>query len=125
MEESMMEIFMPVYESAIVLAGNYATKCGRSYVTAEDLQYGWKFAARNVVGKQIGSLYPEVYEEESTDEDECEEEDEEGEFTRYEGDDEMCLKMNECYDTWDLWVPESPVEKALKKSIDKSGDVQT
>jgi hypothetical protein len=124
--EAAMDIFMPVYESAIVLAGNYATKCGRSVVTAEDLQYGWKFAARNVVGKQIGSLYPEIYEEDSSDEEEWEEEEtEEEEFTRYEGTDEMCLKMNECYDTWDSWVPESPAEEALKKSIDKSGDVQT
>lgn len=126
MEESMMDIFMPVYESAIVLGSFYANKCGRSTITAEDLQYGWRFAARNVVGKQIGSLYPEIYEEDTTDEDEeWEEIDEEEEpFTRYEGPDEMCAKINECYDTWSTWVPESPVEEALKKSIDKAGDVQ-
>jgi hypothetical protein len=127
MEEAAMDIFIPVYESAIVLAGFYAKNCGRTSVTAEDLQYGWRFAARNVVGKQIGSLYPEVYDEESTDEDEEWEEVDEAEepFTRYEGTDETCVKMNECYDTWDEWVPESPVEEALKKSIDKAGNVQT
>jgi hypothetical protein len=126
MEEAAMDIFMPVYESAIVLAGNYASKCGRTSVTAQDLQYGWRFAARNVVGKQIGSLYPEIYDEESTDEDEEEETDEAEEpFSRYEGHDEMCVKMNECYDTWNNWIPETPVEHALKKSIDKARDVQT
>jgi len=27
--------------------------------------------------------------------------------------------MNECYDTWESWEPETPAEQALKKSIDK------
>jgi len=121
-----MDIFLPVYESAIMLAGYYSNKCGRSTVTLEDVKYGWRFAARNVVGKQLGSLYPEIYEEESTDEDEEWEEVDESEepFTRYEGPDEMCSKMNECYDTWDAWEPETPAERALKNSTDRVGNVQ-
>jgi len=27
--------------------------------------------------------------------------------------------MNECYDTWESWTPETPAERSLKKSIDK------
>jgi hypothetical protein len=126
MEESAMEIFLPVYESAIVLAGYYSTKSGRTTVTLEDVKYGWRFATRHVTGKQLGSLYPEIYEEESTDEDEeWEEVDEQEEpFTRYEGDDDVCVKMNECFDTWDEWEPETPAEKALKNSADRVGNVQ-
>jgi histone H3/H4 len=121
MEEAATEIFIPVLEAAIVLASNYATKCGRSTVTSQDLQYGFRFAARNVLGNQIGSLYPEIYDEE---EEEEEDEEDDEEFTRYIGDDEMCLKMNACFDTWEEWVPETPVEKAIKKSVDRAGDVQ-
>jgi hypothetical protein len=123
MEEAATELFIPVIEAAIVLASNYTTKCGRSTVTSQDLQYGFRFAARNVLGKQIGSLYPEIYDEEEEDEEEEEEQNEE--FTRYIGNDEMCLKMNECFDTWEEWVPETPAEKAIKKSVDRAGDVQT
>jgi len=114
-----MDIFLPVYESAIVLAGYYANKCGRTTVTPRDVQYGFRYSARNVTGKQLGSLYPEVYEDEESSDEEEESSDEEVEFTRYIGDDDMCLKMNECYDTWESWEPETPAEQALKKSIDK------
>jgi hypothetical protein len=56
------DIFQPVMESAVVLAAHYATACGRDIVLAEDLHYGLMFAARNVTGRHVGSLYPEVYE---------------------------------------------------------------
>lgn len=118
MEQSAFDIFLPVHESSIVLAAHYAKNCNRTVVTPEDVRLGLMYAARNVLGRQIGTLYPEVYDDESTDEDEYEEETEDHEFTRYSGDDETCNKMNECFDTWDEWVPETPVERALKNSID-------
>jgi len=110
-----MDIFIPVYESAIILAGHYSKACGRTSITSTDVQYGFRYAARNVTGKQIGTLFPEL---EDSDEEEEEEADEEELFSRYEGTDEFILKMNECYDTWDSWEPETPAEKSIKKSID-------
>jgi hypothetical protein len=81
------------------------------------------YAARNVTGKHIGSLYPEVYESESQS-DSSESGSESGsddEWTRYEGTgDETALKMNECADSWNTWTPENPTERALKNAVDKN-----
>jgi len=138
-ENAAIDIFLPVLESATVLAGHYTKACGRNCVTAQDMSYGLMYAARNVAGKHTGSLYPEVYAESDssdweTDEDpeECEESEPESEsgsdsdspedpWTRYEGtEDETALKMNECADTWNTWVPENPTERALKNAVDKN-----
>ncbi len=120
MEEAALDIFLPVLESSVVLAAHYAKATGRDCVTAKDMCYGLMYAARTITGKQIGSLFPEVYE--NDDEESEEEEDEEDVlWTRYEGtDDEHALKMNECADTWNDWEPETPAERALKNAVNKA-----
>jgi hypothetical protein len=136
--ETGMDIFLPVMESATVLAAHYAKACGRDVVLAEDMKYGLMYAARNVTGKHLGSLYPEVYEDEDSRSES--EGDPDGEsdpngsdsasswetvsdselvWARYEGTDELALKLNECADTWDAWEPESPAERAIKNAIEK------
>lgn len=119
-----MDIFIPVMESAVVLAAHYCKASGRDCVQGEDMRLGLMFAARNVAGKHLGTLYPEVYEDEDSGEwvtdDEAELETNEPEWTRYEGtEDEVARKMNECADTWDSWEPETPAERALKNAVDK------
>ena len=126
--KSLSDLVLPVMESATVLGAHYAKACGRDTVTAQDVQIGLMYAARNVAGKQIGTLFPEIYEEEWEEvedeeekarlQEEAEEVDEEETFTRYSGDDEMMNKMNECQDTWDTWVPETPLEESLKRAVD-------
>ena len=64
LESTAMDLFLPVMESATVLAAHYAKACGRTCITAQDMSYGLMYAARNVTGKHIGSLYPEIYEDE-------------------------------------------------------------
>jgi len=121
MEQSVIDIFLPVMESSVVLAAHYAKATGRDCVTAQDVCYGLMYAARTVTGKQIGSLFPEVYDEQESDEEEEYEEDEEENWIRYEGtDNEHAVKMNECADTWDAWEPESPAERALKNAVNKA-----
>jgi hypothetical protein len=122
MEQSATDIFLPVFESSVVLAAHYAKATGRDTVTAQDVCYGLMYAARTVMGRQFGSLFPEVYESDSDEEDEeDEEESEEPDWIRYEGtDNEHAVKMNECADTWDAWEPESPAERALKKAVNKA-----
>jgi len=121
--EAAMNIFVPVQESAVVLAAHYCKACGRNSVSREDMSYGMKYAARTVLGNQIGSLFPEIYEDEEEEEEEEEEgEQEYDEFTRYDGPDETCIKMNECVDTWDEWEPDTPVGKSLKNAINKADD---
>lgn len=125
-----MDIFQPVMESAMILAGKYATACGRDIVLGQDVHMGLMYAARHVTGKHLGTLFPGEEEGDESDpgsdsgghsdSDSSWEtvEDEELTWTRYEGtDDEMALKMNECADTWDAWHPETPAESALKGAV--------
>jgi hypothetical protein len=121
MEQSAIDIFLPVLESSVVLAAHYAKATGRDCVTAQDMCYGLMYAARTITGKQVGSLYPEIYDESDSDEEEEEEDEEEPAWIRYEGtDNEHAVKMNECADTWDAWEPESPAEYALKNAVNKA-----
>lgn len=124
MEEAAMDIFLPVMESAVVLAAHYCKAAGRDCVQGEDMRIGLMFAARNVAGKQLGSIYPEIYDDSDSDSSDWvtddEAEIEEPTWTRYEGtEDEVARKMNECADTWDVWEPETPAERALKNAVDK------
>jgi len=120
MEQSAIDIFLPVMESSVVLAAHYAKACGRDCVTSQDMCYGMMYAARNVTGKQLGSLFPEVYEEEDSGEEE-DEEDVESHWARYDGtDNEHALNMNACADSWDAWEPETPAERALKNAVNKA-----
>ena len=131
MEAAALDIFLPVMESAVVLAAHYCKAAGRDCVQAEDMRIGLMFAARNVAGKHLGTLYPELYEEEDegsgTDPDSDEDSgswetvsDSELAWTKYEGtEDDVARKMNECAETWDAWEPETPAERALKNAVDK------
>jgi hypothetical protein len=121
MEQSAVDIFLPVFESSVVLAAHYAKATGRDTVTAQDVCYGLMYAARTVTGNQLGSLFPEVYDDEESDEEESEDEEEGPEWIRYEGtDNEHAIKMNECADTWDAWQPDTPAERALKNAVNKA-----
>lgn len=115
--ESAIDIFLPVLESSMVLAGHYTKHCNRDVITSMDLQYAMKYMAMNHVGKTIGSLFPEIYEDTDTESDHDEPQEEE--FTRYTGKDKYCLEMNQAYDSWDQWVPENYAEKMIKKAIDE------
>ena len=128
MEKTAMDLFLPVMESATVLAAHYAKACGRDCIVATDMKYGLMYAARNVAGKHVGTLYPEAYEEDSeteSDEDEdsgSDEEQEDPDWSEYTGtEDDMAVKMNECARTWAEWIPENPTEDALKSAVDSIG----
>lgn len=131
---SAIEIFKPVMESATVLAAHYAKACGRDVVLSQDMRMGMMFAARYVTGRQVGSLFPEIWEESCSESDSEDGESEQGSdsegswetvsdseliWTLYEGQDEQALAMNACADSWDSWEPETPAEHALKNAVDK------
>jgi len=125
MENTAMDLFLPVMESATVLAAHYAKACGRDCIVASDMKYGLMYAARNVAGKHVGSLYPEAYEESDEEDEEFEEDsgsDEDPDWSEYTGtEDDMAVKMNECARTWAEWIPENPTEDALKSAVDSIG----
>jgi hypothetical protein len=127
---TILDIFRPVMESATVLAAHYAKACGRDVVLQEDMRLGMMYAARYVTGRQVGSLFPEIYQEEESQSDSESSaswetvSDSEMVWTRYEGtEDDQALKMNECADTWDAWEPQNLSERALKNAIDKQRDL--
>lgn len=116
----MEDIFIPVVEAAMVYASHYCKASGRSTVTEKDIEYALKYCAMNIVGKKIGSFFPEIYDEEESDEDDIDiVDDTEEPFTRYQGTEELFTKMNECFDNWDLWEPYSPAEHIIKNAIEK------
>lgn len=121
--EAMSNILIPVIERAMILACDYAKACGREIVLMKDIEYAMKYCAMHEVGQKIGSHFPEIYEncdDDSEDDMEIIEECE-GEFTRYTGDNQDIVKMNEAYDNWDAWVPTNPTEELLKNAIDSNG----
>ena len=112
-----LNIAQPVFERSIVLAAEYAKKCGRDCVTQKDVEYSMKYSVMRTVGKDLGSLFPEI----DTETDDIETvEDAEDTFTRYSGDDELMNEINNCYDTWDTWEPTNPMEKMMSEAIKKN-----
>lgn len=109
----------------MVLAAHYAKNCDRDTVTSIDVNYAMKFLTMNHVGDKVGSMFPEIYEDDSSDEDDIEIDEGPENFTRYpdSGSDDWCKKMNESYDLWDSWQPTCMVEMALKKSIDEKKNI--
>ena len=121
--DSAVSIILPVMESAMVLAADYSKACNRTFVTSMDMKYALRYCAINVTGRQVGSLFPEIYEKESDsdEEDDLEiVEETEGDFTRYEGDNDLYNRVNDAFDKWDEWEPYSPVEKMLKDAVNKN-----
>ena len=120
--QTSIELILPVMESSMIYAADYSKACGRKYVHSYDVKYGMRYAARHVTGKQVGSFFPEIYDSDSdSDSDESEVEVVEetlDDFTRYEGSEQLFNDMNEAFDTWEEWAPESPIEKMLKDSVD-------
>lgn len=124
MEKAAIDIILPVIEASMIYASHYCKATRRSTVTAQDMEYGMKYAAMSTVGKHIGSHFPEIYEDESeSDEDDVEiVDDSDEQFTRYDGNEELFVKMNESFDTWDSWNPESPVEIMIKNAIESQSN---
>jgi hypothetical protein len=121
-QDALMGILLPVLERSMILAAEYSKACGRDTVLSEDMEYAIKYCVMYTVGQDIGSLFPEIYNEESSDEEDIEEvePDECPPFVRYSGADPTFRQMNEACDRWDTWVPQSPVEEMLKNAINSN-----
>jgi hypothetical protein len=122
---TMMNIVTPVLEKSMVLACEYAKVCGRDIVLPEDIEYASKYCAMYTVGEDIGSIFPEIYndQDEDDEEDEIEEVDDADcpPFARYSGTEERFKRINEAYDRWDSWQPQNPTEVMLKNAINSNG----
>ena len=119
MEETAIDLITPVMEGSVILAGEYVKACGRKTLTAQDVQYALKYCIRNMVGKQIGTLFPEDSESDSGSDLEVVDEDDEP-FVRYSGDNQLMNDINQAVDTWEEWEPTSPIECMLRDSANIS-----
>ena len=124
---TMIDLMMPVMENSVVLAAEYSKACGRDIILPEDMEYATKYCAMNTVGQSVGTLFPEIYNEDG-DEEEEEEEVEMEEvpqedcppFVKYSGGEEKFILMNQAYDNWENWVPQNPAEQMLKNAINSN-----
>jgi hypothetical protein len=114
------DLLVPVLEGSIVVAAEYVKLCGRNVITVMDTQYAMKFAARNIVGKQIGTMFPELYEDSSeSDDDVMEVDEDDSPFSRYQGpQSDLTDQIHHAVDTWDEWEPQNTTERLLKSAID-------
>lgn len=119
----LIDIVTPVVEKAILLSCEYAKACGRDTVISKDFEYAAKYCAMRTVGQHIGSYFPEIYNDDDDDIDVDDLDiidDDSVEFVRYSGDDPAFKAINDAYDAWDSWVPQSPVEELLKNAINSN-----
>ena len=117
--EEATRLLTPCLEAAAIIAAEYCKACGRSVATAFDFEYGLKFAARNVLGRQRDSFFGEEEEDDDEDDDDVVSVDEDDEaWTRYVGEDPQLRAVNEAAESWASWEPANDLERALKNSID-------
>ena len=119
----LIDIVTPVVEKAILLSCEYAKACGRDAVISKDFEYAAKYCAMRTVGQHIGSYFPEIYNDDDDDIDVDDLDiidDDSVEFVRYSGDDPAFKAINDAYDAWDSWVPQSQVEELLKNAINSN-----
>ena len=120
--KSMTDIMLPVMEQAMLLAGEYCKACGRDVILPEDIEYAMKYCAMYTVGQQIGTMFPEIYEDEDMEDEDMEDVPPEDcpPFVEYTGEDTRFIQMNEAVERWESWVPQSPIEQMLKNAINSN-----
>ena len=117
---SMVDIIRPVMERGVILAGEYATACGRDVILPDDMEYAMKYCAMYTVGQ--ASTFENTDSDSDSESVELDvlEPEECPEFVRYSGNDEKFLLVNQAYDRWDEWEPQSPIEHMLKNAINSN-----
>ena len=114
-----MQLVLEMISKSTVLAGYYIKACGRTTLTSVDLEYCMKYTAMSF--KSTPEFMEQFdFDDEEEDEEvdiETVEEDDEP-FTRYTGRDKIWKGVNNAYDTWDTWKPDSLLQKKFKDAVD-------
>ena len=138
-----VEVLLSMFiTNAIGNASKYVKMCGRNGVTKTDIAYGLKYEVFEFIKRkdimdeftkekeEYQELYKGDYDSEEEDEESDDDsmivpDDEVEEFKRIPGDKinednkDFVEKMHSYYDTWDNWVPDTPLNTILKNAIDK------
>jgi len=130
---NILELFT---SNSIKNSARFIQICGRNGITGEDMKYGliyevFEFFKRNSNLEDLKEIERLNAEDDEEDEDDNISEyilpdDELQDFNRIniddiknESDKEFVTKLYSYYDGWGDWVPQTPIEQTLKKSIDK------
>ena len=81
-ESAMFGILIPVLEKTVILAAKYVKACGRECITEKDFEYALKYCVMYTVGDDIGSIFPEDWDDDDDDTGMIEMSEEEGRKTR-------------------------------------------
>jgi len=128
--QGMINIIQPIFEQGIVLAAEYSKACGRDVMLDQDIEYAMRYCIMHRVGQHSGSIFGEEntlnleegmeIEEDEDDEIEIVPVDELPAFTRYTGNNSQIIRINQAYDEWNNWKPESPAQEILKNALDNN-----
>ena len=116
-------LITPILEGSVIVAAEYVKACGRNTITARDTEYAMKYCARNMVGKCIGTMFPELQDDsESDDETIIEVDEDESPFIRYAGPpgNQLVDDIHHAVDTWGEWEPTNMTESMLMGSINST-----
>ena len=120
--------------NAIERAGTYIDHAGRNTVMSEDIKLCLKYETFKFLEEDNTEKiqkYREMIQEDIRKElnsDESDESDDdlsndsmtpEDEFSKSKCECELCATINNIDNKWNEWIPESPLEKSIKKNIDK------
>lgn len=133
--ECLLSLFI---SNSTVNAAKYVELSNRNGVTKEDLIYGlryevFEFLENQNIMEELDNIKNEILDDNSDIEDEdvsdiivpdeeinCFERIEDSKYDILSEDEKTFIeKMHRYYDNWDIWVPQSPLEDLLKKSLDK------
>ena len=114
-------------ELSLIVASEYIKHCNRKVITVTDIELCMKYEAlrftRNPNILCRIEKWKQIIQEEDTEEEEedisVNEEDENEEFTKSKCSCSLCQEINNIDDEYYQWEPFSPIEKAIKNTIDK------
>lgn len=119
-------ILLTLVEESLKTAAMYSKSAGRTDVSSMDMKYALQYQAHEYMNTPgLAEKVDENYEHASDSEEDSESEDSESEsdhetFTRSESDDPLIVKMNRYHDDWDSWIPDTPIETAMKRAVDRA-----
>ena len=115
--EMAMDLVLEMVSKSAVLAGYYMKACDRKTLTSYDLNYCMKYTAMHFkTTPEFMTQFDFEDDEEGEDPQVVDEDDEP--FIRYSGKDKIMNDINNAYDNWNTWVPESPIQKRFKEAVD-------
>jgi len=141
-QETNILVLLAMFSSrAMENAAKYVEYCGRNGVTAKDVVYGMRYEVFEFTNNpnnqqdaaEIEGELDAIEDDEDSDWEDLDDiivpDDEIEPYRRIDStlindtNRDFVIKMHKYYDEWNDWVPDTPLSKILKRSIDKANNV--